>query len=550
MPPIFGILNTRLQQPDQEMTGRMKGAAHYVKPRRIIESGGRGFFMAAAVAVENPLVRGEDTMAVSGEWCIVADACLYKREELLGKIGRGGEGGSDAALILEAYLKWGEQCVQHLYGDFAFVIFNTETGEVFCGRDPLGVRPLFYAFTGQEFIFASELRYVIAAFPHKPPIREEYLLDTLITAKTEKGKAPFEKTFRLKPGHYLRHTIDSSEESPYWSADLNKKIRFDREEDYIQLFREKLVQAVTCRCEGIAYLGAELSGGLDSSTICGIAASFGLCDTVSFTAFSNVYPQGKETEFKDERVYIAAMTAFRPINRVEVDRLLMPIPELLKHSLDIQGCFIQQNYSIFNQGIFEAAGEKEVKVLLSGFGGDELVSSRVALPWSELINEQQWQVIRDELFFKEFTLKSILKPAWLVAKYLASHFHRPLYKTGVFTEELLDKRYASLPLQLDFSQNFRLRQRLSDKYKKPWLERLNLRQYARLLLDHLPQRIEYCYTAAAQYGIEYRYPLLDIDLVETSLAFPPWMKQHHGINRYVFRQAMSTFCTGDHLAAG
>jgi asparagine synthase (glutamine-hydrolysing) len=53
--------------------------------------------------------------------------------------------------------------------------------------------------------------------------------------------------------------------------------------------------------------------------------------------------------------------------------------------------------------------------------------------------------------------------------------------------------------------------------------------------------MEYCYTAAAQYGVEYRYPLLDIDLIETYLAFPPWMKQYHGINRYVFREAIKGF---------
>ncbi len=61
------------------------------------------------------------------------------------------------------------------------------------------------------------------------------------------------------------------------------------------------------------------------------------------------------------------------------------------------------------------------------------------------------------------------------------------------------------------------------------------------MLDHLPQRMEYCYAMAAQYGIEYRYPLLDVDLVETALAFPPWIKQHHGINRYLFRQAIRGF---------
>lgn len=59
--------------------------------------------------------------------------------------------------------------------------------------------------------------------------------------------------------------------------------------------------------------------------------------------------------------------------------------------------------------------------------------------------------------------------------------------------------------------------------------------------NHVPQRMEYCYAAAAQYGIEYRYPLLDEDLIRTYLSFPPWVKQHHGNNRYVFREAIRGF---------
>jgi asparagine synthase (glutamine-hydrolysing) len=61
------------------------------------------------------------------------------------------------------------------------------------------------------------------------------------------------------------------------------------------------------------------------------------------------------------------------------------------------------------------------------------------------------------------------------------------------------------------------------------------------MLDHIPQRLEYCYTAAAQYGIEYKYPLLDVDLIETVMALPSWLKHHHGVNRYAFREAIKEF---------
>jgi hypothetical protein len=68
-----------------------------------------------------------------------------------------------------------------------------------------------------------------------------------------------------------------------------------------------------------------------------------------------------------------------------------------------------------------------------------------------------------------------------------------------------------------------------------------LRQLYRVSMDHLPQRLEYCYTAAAQYGIEYRYPLLDVNLVLACLAFPARLKHHKGTNRYLFRESIAGF---------
>ena len=178
---------------------------------------------------------------------------------------------------------------------------------------------------------------------------------------------------------------------------------------------------------------------------------------------------------------------------------------------------------------------------MSGFGGDELVSARISTPWNELIKDHQWKVITDELYYKGITIKSILKPGLIAARYLKSLIYHPKYRSGVFTPELLDRRFTNLPLKPEFAAKNALRKLLGDNYRKPWRKIVSFRQYDRIMLDHVPQRMEYCYTAAAQYGMEYRYPLLDVDLMETCMAFPPWVKQHHGINRYVFRQAIKDF---------
>jgi hypothetical protein len=129
----------------------------------------------------------------------------------------------------------------------------------------------------------------------------------------------------------------------------------------------------------------------------------------------------------------------------------------------------------------------------------------------------------------------------ILARFLYSRFNRKKFSTGVFTPELLARRLQNLPLQPDFLEQHKLKDRLTGKYRFPKQDILALRQLFRIGMDHIPQRMEYCYTAAAQYGIEYRYPLLDVNLVLACLAFPARLKQNRGINRYLFRESIKGF---------
>ncbi|MBN2480766.1 MAG: hypothetical protein JXB19_03430 [Bacteroidales bacterium] len=572
MPPIFGIYRIDGKIPEQDMINRMSHGAKYAIPRKLKYLEFTGGWFAAAFKdghiiiddqehVQNTKVDVNDDNKVflkTGNYVIAADVSLYKREELLVRLGRlrkdiSDHSISDAALVLESYLKWGGDCVQYLYGDYAFVIVNTQSGEIFCGRDPLGVRPLFYSFYKNCFVFASELKYVVQSYDRKPDINENYLIDTLVTVKSAKNISPFENIYRLSPGHTLSYNKGDIRLNAFWKPDPEMKMdrgkeidpgtenQPGKEEEYIQAFREKLVDAVNMRCHGEGGVGTELSGGLDSSAVTGIAVDYSVLKNIPFGTFSNIFPDNTEIEFKDEREFINQMLEFRNMEWTGIDQLRQTIPELLQFAVEIQGCFIQQNFSILNQGIYEAAGEKGIDVLLSGFGGDEMVSARIAMPWNEIIDEKHWKILIDELFFKGLSGRTFLKTGKVFARYLYSLLYRPKYKTGVFTPELLDRRFANLPLQPAFVQIHGLKKRYVEKHRTPSARNISARQVDKIMQDHLPQRLEYCYAAAAQYGLEYRYPLLDIKLVETYLSCPIWLRQHHGINRYLFREAIKGF---------
>jgi asparagine synthase (glutamine-hydrolysing) len=538
MPPIFGILNTNHTPISPEMKNRMTAIGNsYIKPREIHIREVAGGFLAEAVIIEDPSNSSLLSLAENDQWILIADACLYKRGRLSEKL-NGSVAMNDAEMLLEAWLKWKENCAKQLYGDFAFVVFNLLTGELFCCRDQIGVRPLFYTFYNELFIFASELRYVLAALPEKKPIREEYIADTLVGCKTQKNLTPFADVFRLPPAHYLSGTKDKP--ILYWSPDPTKTAPLLTESLHIDSLKEKLISSVTERCSGEGLTGAELSGGLDSSAITGIAADFLASKNVRISTFSNVLPISEEPSAKDEREHISLMAAFKDCEAIYIDKLGSTFLDLLEYSVEVQGCFIQQHFNVFNKNLFKSAEEKNIRSLLSGFGGDELVSARVLMQWNEFIHKRQWHVIGNELFYKGITVRSLLKTGKIGLKYLKQLLYLKS-RNQRSLNKLLNKRFSYLPVKPDFSIYFNLRERLGNSFKFPGRTALSWRQYDRIMLDHIPQRLEYCYTAAAQYGIEYKYPLLDVDLIETVMALPSWLKHHHGVNRYAFREAIKEF---------
>ena len=539
MPPIFGIINTKLEQPEPEVIDRMNRAAQYIKSRKLKTLELTGAYLAAAVVQDHPLVPASDTMEIFNGYAIIADASLYKRNELINRLGNieAINTASDASLILHSFLKWHSDFLQYIYGDFTFVIFNLHSGDIYCARDAMGVRPFFYTWNKDIFIFGSELRYVLDSFAKKPDLRKDYLLDTLVTVKSAKYESPFENIFRLKPGFRLCFSSGTFNIDQYWKVNPDKAIRLSNEEEYIALFREKLCNAVILRCMEVPILGSELSGGIDSSTVTSIAADFKNAKRIGLTAFSNVFPKHTGIKFMDEQEFIHSMLAYKTIEWVGIDHVDFNILELLQYAIDIQGCFIQQIFNIFNRGIYEMAGKRGVQALLSGFGGDEMVSARMVTSWNEIISERQWEILKKELFYDGITMRSLLKFWFITFRYLISRMYQPKSRTGIFSSDLISRRFSMLPIQPSFATRFALMERFKEKNTETLQESISRRQYNRIMMNHIPQRMEYSYAAAAQYGIEYRYPLLDLDLIETCLTFPPWIKHRKAENRYLFRQA-------------
>ncbi len=191
---------------------------------------------------------------------------LDRRDELCVQLGAP-ISESDAALVLRAYIRWGEGCVDHLRGDFCFVLWDESRRRVFCARDQIGVRPLYYARAKETWFIGDSLDIVARCSCLADELDDVWIADFLL----ESFCLDFDRTVyahvkRLPPAHALAAFRGGAALMRYWSLELDEPIFFKRRGDYLDYFHETLARSIRDRLpEGT--VGVTMSGGLDSTTL-------------------------------------------------------------------------------------------------------------------------------------------------------------------------------------------------------------------------------------------------------------------------------------------
>src|ERR1700678_55059 len=212
---------------------------------------------------------------LDGQFWITGDARIDCREELIEQMTQTRDAASpstlrttnDSELILRAYAVWGEHCVEHLRGDFAFAIWDAGKKLLFCARDNFGVKPFYYAEPGELFLFSNTLD----CLRQHPGVSEE-LNDAaigdflLFGLNCDAATTTFRDIRRLPAAHAMTISSDGFRIQRYWSAPTEGRIRYQRAEDYVEHFQILLQAAVTDRMR-VDRAGILLSGGLDSATV-------------------------------------------------------------------------------------------------------------------------------------------------------------------------------------------------------------------------------------------------------------------------------------------
>ena len=208
----------------------------------------------------------------------------------------------DTETILNAYLEWGEDCVKHLRGMFAFVIWDKRDQSLFMARDRLGIKPFFYSLLSDgSFAFGSELKVITAHTLFDKTLRDSSVEDYFTFGYIPEPHTIYHHAFKLSPGHKI--TLNKGitvipESIEYWDIPTNFDRPYSKEEVNEQLV-ERLREAIDIRMVADVPLGSFLSGGVDSSAV--VALMSGLQkDPVNACSIGFDVKEFNETDFAIE----------------------------------------------------------------------------------------------------------------------------------------------------------------------------------------------------------------------------------------------------------
>ncbi|MGB6484584.1 MAG: asparagine synthase-related protein [Candidatus Acidiferrales bacterium] len=528
MSGIAGIARSDGKPVDRELLQRMARWLSFRGPdaQQIWTDGAIGLGHAAH------LIRGDSARALqpeslgTGTW-IAADVRLDAREELITELRGHGQDAhiwcSDAQLLLHAYDAWGEECLDHLMGDFAFGLWDARRRQLFCACDHFGIRQLYFSQTDSYFIFSNTLDCVRLHPDVSDRLNDAAICDFLLFGMNyEEGTTSFADIKRLPRAHWLRWSANGLEVREYWRPPTDGKIRYKKRGEYVEHFNELLGKAVADRIRADS-VGILLSGGLDSSSVAAVCHEIGARQghPRELHAFTVTNENSGDSD--------------GPAARAVADALQIPIhcssanntplfggwgsdgvhwPEPVDHPL-AAGMLPQFR---------EIAGH--VSALLSGEGCDNLM---ICEPGQHL--RRLWREGRRA------------RAAFDAVEHVVARFQSPDGLRGplrrIYRSLSAGALRSSFPewISPELVERLGLKERWSNPILRiPWNEHAqHAKGYASLFLPqwkYMFERQDPAYTRAA---VEVRYPFLDLRLVGYLLAIPamPWF-----FRKFLLREAM------------
>jgi asparagine synthase (glutamine-hydrolysing) len=419
---IAGIFNLNGEPASPVLLRKMTDAIAHRGPD------GEGFYIDSFIglghrrlAIIDLSPAGHQPMATpDGRYVLSYNGEVYNFQELRVELEARGyrfRSRTDSEVVLYSYAEWGEECVRRFNGMFTFAVWDSERQELFLARDRYGIKPLYYTLQGSTFLFASEVKAILAHPSYAVGLNKEALLEYFTFQNIFTDGTLFKGVKLLPPGTSLRLPLASRNgASPvrYWDFDFSQPEVIADEREYLEELDRLFRQAVSRQLVSDVDIGSYLSGGMDSGSITAIAAAqipFLKTFTCGFDLSS---ASGLELAF-DERAKAEHMSYLFKTEHYEMvlkagdmERVL---PKLSWHLEDLR---VGQSYPNFYAA---QLASKFVKVVLSGSGGDELFGGYPWRYYRAVVNDDFDQYVDKyydywQRLIPNSELKKVFGPIW------------------------------------------------------------------------------------------------------------------------------------------
>lgn len=452
---------------------------------------------------------------------------------------------SDTEVILAAYRKWGRDCLHHLNGMFAFLLYDTESGHLFAARDRFGIKPLYYRISDFGIAFASEIKQFTVLADWQARMNGQRVYDYLNWGVSDHtDETMFEGVFQLRGGEAVDldvHALLQGRESPPKNGRLSvtrwyslQCSPFDGadEAEAARQFHEYFFRTVRMHIRADVPVGSCLSGGLDSSSI--VCAMNDILRTQGAHANQKTFSACSNVKRFDERKWIEAVVADTGVEAhyifPELDDLFELYSEIVWQQDEPFG-----STSIFAQWqVFRQAADSGVKVMLDGQGADELLAGYhgfFGARFAGLFKQGKWLTLWREIrLTKRYHGLSEWEALQRVADMLLPESVRQLARriAGVA---------AVAPGWIDMQ---RLGAELVDPFASTGRKAGSIRNISESMLvaSNLQMLLHWEDRDSMAHSIEARVPFLDHRLIEFTLGLPDEYKLSSGITKRVLREGM------------
>ncbi|WP_318781190.1 asparagine synthase (glutamine-hydrolyzing) [Amazonocrinis nigriterrae] len=525
------------------------GHKFWISPDRRVALGHRRLSIIDLIGGEQPMSNQD------GSLHLIANNEFYDFERIQRDLKQRGyhlQTKCDSEIALHLYDEFGTQCLHYLRGEFAFIIWDQRNEVLFAARDRFGIKPLYYTIYGNTLYVASEVKALFAAGVPACWDHEAFWQDSWGVLSS--GRTLYANVYQVPPGYFLLASDAGMRLHRYWDFDYPQSDNYlsqqCTQEDYIQQLRQTLDEAIQLRLRADVPVGCYLSGGLDSSTVLGIAASHSSEPLKAFTIAFEHEAYDEEAIARETAAYCRADIEVIPVNQKDIaDHFADTIwhCEMLSLNANTTAKYL----------LSRAARDAGYKVVLTGEGSDEIFGGYVHFRQDKLLyNQQQEDEDTIKYLLKELRDKNQVSVSFLFAEdqsipdlntierllgfipsWMLAAAQRHLDSIRFYSPEVIDQFqgqdvYRMFFNHLDVQGQLKGREIINQS-----LYLWSKTSLANYLLRMLGDGVEMAHS------IEGRLPFLDHKVVELVRNMPVSLKISGLTEKYVLREAAKPFIT-------